>query len=148
MLPRAFDRRAFLKAIGATALVAALPFEMAAITFTEVHIDERILGHYLRIGNFRREGDHAVVDVMIDAADMWRAVSLHDALKASESDVYAIPRITPDGKYLFFEKYDSETDRSDIYWVSTAVIKHLEPATQPNPVAAGPIPAWPPIRGD
>jgi hypothetical protein len=58
-----------------------------------------------------------------------KAVSMHGALKASEADVYAIPRITPDGKYLFFEKYDRETDRSDIYWVSTDVIKKLEPAT-------------------
>ena len=53
------------------------------------------------------------------------AVSLHDALNASEADVYAIPRITPDGKYLFFEKYERDTDRSDIYWVSTDVIKKL-----------------------
>jgi Tol biopolymer transport system component len=61
------------------------------------------------------------------------AVSLHRALKASESDVYAIPRITPDGKYLFFEGYDRETDRSDIYWVSTDVIKQLGPATSRTP---------------
>ncbi|MBU0492215.1 MAG: VCBS repeat-containing protein [Chloroflexi bacterium] len=52
-----------------------------------------------------------------------RAVSLHEALKASEADVYAAPRISPDGKYLFFERYEVETDRSDIYWVSTAVIE-------------------------
>ena len=61
------------------------------------------------------------------------AVSLHHALKASESDVYAIPRITPDGKYLFFESYDRETDRSDIYWVSTDVIKQLGPAKSRTP---------------
>jgi Tol biopolymer transport system component len=61
------------------------------------------------------------------------AVSLHNALMASESDVYAIPRITPDGKYLFFESYDRETDRSDIYWVSTSVIKQLWPATSRTP---------------
>lgn len=54
-----------------------------------------------------------------------KAVSMHDALKASEADVYAIPRITPDGKYLFFEKYEADTDRSDIYWVSTAVVEEL-----------------------
>jgi Tol biopolymer transport system component len=58
-----------------------------------------------------------------------KAVSMHGVLKASDTDVYAIPRITPDGKYLFFEKYDRQTDRSDIYWVSTDVIKQLGPAT-------------------
>lgn len=56
-----------------------------------------------------------------------KAVSMHDALKASEADVYAIPRITPDGKYLFFERYEADTDRSDIYWVSTAVVEQLKP---------------------
>jgi hypothetical protein len=54
-----------------------------------------------------------------------QAVSLHDALKATEADVYGSPRISPDGKYLFFERYDSATDRADIYWVSTDVIKKL-----------------------
>lgn len=58
-----------------------------------------------------------------------KAVSMHDTLQASEADVYAIPRITPDGTYLFFERYDRETDRSDIYWVSTDVIKQLGPET-------------------
>jgi len=51
---------------------------------------------------------------------------MRDALKASEADVYAIPRITPDGKYLFFEKYEAETDRSGIYWVSTAIVEELK----------------------
>jgi Tol biopolymer transport system component len=56
-----------------------------------------------------------------------KAVSMHKALRASETDVYAIPRITPDGKYLFFERYEAETDRSDIYWVSSAIIEQLRP---------------------
>ena len=57
-----------------------------------------------------------------------KAVSLHAALNATEADVYASPRISPDGKYLFFERYDRETDRSDIYWISTDVIKEMGPA--------------------
>jgi outer membrane protein assembly factor BamB len=62
-----------------------------------------------------------------------QAVSLHDALKATEADVYGSPRISPDGRYLFFEKYDRETDRSDIYWVSTDVINKLAPTTSSAP---------------
>jgi hypothetical protein len=54
-----------------------------------------------------------------------KAVSMRDALKASDSAIHAMARITPDGKYLFFEDYDAETDRSDIYWVSTEVIEEL-----------------------
>ncbi|MBU0492364.1 MAG: VCBS repeat-containing protein [Chloroflexi bacterium] len=61
-----------------------------------------------------------------------RAVSLHEALKASEADIYAAPRISPDGKYLFFEKYEAATDRSDIYWVSTAVIEGLRTQLLPR----------------
>jgi Tol biopolymer transport system component len=53
------------------------------------------------------------------------AVSMHDVLKASDTDVYAMPRITPDGKYLFFERYEAATDRSDIHWLSTAVFEGL-----------------------
>lgn len=36
------------------------------------------------------------------------------------------PRITPDGKYLFFSRY-IEDAASDIYWVSTEVIHRLRP---------------------
>lgn len=54
-----------------------------------------------------------------------KAVSMRDVLKASDSDIYASARITPEGKYIFFEKYEKETDRSDIYWVSAKVIEPL-----------------------
>ncbi len=55
------------------------------------------------------------------------AASLYDALQASAADVYAMPRITPDGKYLLFERYEANTDRSDIYWVSTEVLEGVRP---------------------
>jgi putative intracellular protease/amidase len=63
-----------------------------------------------------------------------KAVSMRDVLKASKSNAYASPRITPDGKYLFFEDYKKETDQADIYWVSTKVIREL--ATPVPPTAA------------
>jgi Tol biopolymer transport system component len=53
--------------------------------------------------------------------------SMRDALKASETDIYASARVSPDGKYLFFESYLRETDQADIYWVSTEVIEALRP---------------------
>ncbi|MDT0553933.1 hypothetical protein [Urechidicola vernalis] len=37
------------------------------------------------------------------------------------------PSITPDGKYLFFAKYEEEGGESNIYWVSTEVIENLRP---------------------
>ena len=39
------------------------------------------------------------------------------------------PRITPDGKYLFFgrDERDIEPGLSNIYWVSTEIIDSLRP---------------------
>lgn len=37
-----------------------------------------------------------------------------------------VPRITPDGKYLFFGRYNEPGDVSNIYWVSTEVITRLK----------------------
>lgn len=36
------------------------------------------------------------------------------------------PSITPDGKYLFFGRYNEEGELSNIYWVSTEVISKLK----------------------
>lgn len=56
----------------------------------------------------------------------WKeAVSLAGVLKATTEDIYAAPRITPDGKYLFFEKYLPDMDQSDLYWVSTVIFEQL-----------------------
>jgi len=75
--------------------------------------DGRVLGTYLHISYRKPDGS-------------WTpAVSLRDTLHASDADVHAMPRITPDGKYLFFEQYEKETDKSDIYWVSTEVLEGL-----------------------
>lgn len=38
------------------------------------------------------------------------------------------PSITPDGKYLFFGRYNEEGGLSNIYWVSTEVIDQVRPA--------------------
>ena len=38
------------------------------------------------------------------------------------------PSITPDGKYLFFGRYNEEGGESNIYWVSTEVIHKLKTA--------------------
>lgn len=36
------------------------------------------------------------------------------------------PTISPDGKYLFFNRYDEESGNPNIYWVSTKVIHQLK----------------------
>jgi Tol biopolymer transport system component len=37
------------------------------------------------------------------------------------------PSISPDGKYLFFSRYDEAGGLPNIYWVSSEVLKNLEP---------------------
>jgi Tol biopolymer transport system component len=38
-----------------------------------------------------------------------------------------VPSVTPDGKYLFFSRYNEEGGISDLYWVSTKVIENVRP---------------------
>ena len=37
------------------------------------------------------------------------------------------PSLSPDGKYLFFGRYNDENEKSNIYWISSKVIKELMP---------------------
>lgn len=37
------------------------------------------------------------------------------------------PSLTPDGKYLFFSRYNEEDGLSNFYWVSTGIIESLRP---------------------
>ena len=39
----------------------------------------------------------------------------------------AFPYVSPDGKYLFFTRYNESTNKSEIYWISSAVIEQLRP---------------------
>lgn len=39
-----------------------------------------------------------------------------------------VPSVTPDGKYLFFSRYNEEGGISDLYWASTEVISKLKMA--------------------
>ncbi|MBL4643321.1 MAG: PD40 domain-containing protein [Flavobacteriaceae bacterium] len=38
----------------------------------------------------------------------------------------AVPSVTPDGKYLFFSRYNEEGGLSNLYWVSTEIISKLK----------------------
>lgn len=42
------------------------------------------------------------------------------------------PSLTPDGKYLFFSRYNEEGGVSNIYWVSAEVIDRVRPANIEN----------------
>ncbi|SFC56269.1 PD40 domain-containing protein [Pseudoalteromonas denitrificans] len=38
-----------------------------------------------------------------------------------------VPSVTPDGKYLFFSRYNEEGEIANFYWVSTQVIENVRP---------------------
>jgi Tol biopolymer transport system component len=58
----------------------------------------------------------------------WSNVlNLNEALGIKPDDIFSAPRITYDGRFLFFSSNVMETDKGDLYWVSTKVIEELRP---------------------
>ncbi|MEM9361337.1 MAG: hypothetical protein AAGA43_01830 [Bacteroidota bacterium] len=52
-------------------------------------------------------------------------INLGDEVNSNFSET--CPSITPDGKYLFFGRYNEERELSNFYWVSTEVITKVRP---------------------
>ena len=88
-------------------------------------------GSYIIVDSVYLEGGRIVGSLYVSfrkADGSWiRAASMKEALKAGESDIYASARVTPDGRFIFFERYKRETDKADIYWVSSGVLNGLRP---------------------
>ena len=87
-------------------------------------------GSYIIVDSYYLENNRIVGSLYVSfnkPDGSWtQAVSMKEALNASDSDIYASARVTPDGKYIFFEKYIRETDKSDIYWVDAKVIDEIK----------------------
>jgi len=52
-------------------------------------------------------------------------INLGDTVNSTFDET--VPSITPDGKYLFFSRYNEEGGLSNFYWVTTKVIEDLRP---------------------
>lgn len=52
-----------------------------------------------------------------------KPINLGDGVNSDFTET--CPSITPDGKYLFFSRYNEEGGLSNMYWVSAEVIEHL-----------------------
>lgn len=52
-------------------------------------------------------------------------VNLGESVNSSFGET--VPSVTPDGKYLFFSRYNEEGGLSDFYWVSADVIENVRP---------------------
>ncbi|WP_394203689.1 hypothetical protein [Shewanella waksmanii] len=59
--------------------------------------------------------------------DWSEPISLGPVVNSSYSET--VPTVTPDGKYLFFSRYDEQGGISNLYWVSSQVIELVRPIT-------------------
>lgn len=54
-----------------------------------------------------------------------KPINLGDTVNSTFGET--VPTVTPDGKFLFFSRYNEEGGLSNFYWVSTKVIENLRP---------------------
>jgi Tol biopolymer transport system component len=54
-----------------------------------------------------------------------KPINLGDKVNSNFGET--VPSVTPDGKYLFFSRYNEEGGLSNFYWVSTKIIENLRP---------------------
>jgi hypothetical protein len=57
------------------------------------------------------------------------------------------PSLSPDGRYIFFSRYDEPDGKSNIYWVSSAIIERLRETDMPSPEPVGAVPSLTPQPG-
>ncbi len=85
------------------------------------------------IWDSRREGGYGTSDLYIShrATDgSWGpAINLGDKINTTEAENY--PSVSPDGKFLFFDRRSGERingeKQVDIYWVDAKIIENLKP---------------------
>ncbi|MBY6189243.1 serine hydrolase [Microbulbifer agarilyticus] len=76
-------------------------------------------------GGERKDSDIYVYFKQPDGG--WsKPVSLGSEVNSTHSET--VPSVTPDGKYLFFSRYDEEGGISNFYWISSEVIDEVRPA--------------------
>jgi len=85
---------------------------------------------YLVVNTRNREDDERKdSDIYVSFKEKngtWsKPVNLGNTVNSNFSE--AVPSISPDGKYLFFGRYNEEGGLSNFYWVSTEIIENLRP---------------------
>jgi hypothetical protein len=66
------------------------------------------------------------IHVCFKDKDAWtKPINLGDTVNSDFTET--CPSLTPDGKYLFFSRYNEEGGISNIYWVSAEVINRVRP---------------------
>ena len=85
---------------------------------------------YLVVNARNKEDDQRKSDIYVYFKNKDRTWSKPINLGSEVNSNFAetCPSITPDGKYLFFGRYNEEGGISNIYWVSTEIISKLKMA--------------------
>ncbi|HEY4788558.1 MAG TPA: VCBS repeat-containing protein [Bacteroidales bacterium] len=81
------------------------------------------------IFNSPREGSYTKLDLWISFRNIdgsWTNPQNPGKTINSGADAILCPKITPDGKYLFFTKLNFNTHTGNVYWVSTKFINSLK----------------------
>lgn len=82
---------------------------------------------YLLVNARNKENDNRKSDIYVyfkkKEGEWSKAINLGGEVNSNFSET--CPSITPDGKYLFFSRYNEEGGLSNLYWVSTEVIEKL-----------------------
>ena len=104
--------------------------------FPEVQEIELEFGHhgfispsqdYLLVYNRNKENkDHDIYVYFKEKNGTWtKPIPLGNEVNSNFSE--SCPSITPDGKYLFFNRSNDKDESSNVYWVSTEIIDKLRP---------------------
>lgn len=88
-------------------------------------------GSYLLVDVYWKEGDRIEGSLFISFKKpdgSWtKVVDMRDALKITDSYIWCSATVTPDGKYIFIERFIQEDSKSDLFWISAEIIKELKP---------------------
>lgn len=96
-------------------------------------------------GRYGGYGRNDIFVVFRKADGSWHEpVNMGDKINTTFSETCA--SLSPDGKYIFFSRYDEVGGKSNIYWVSTSVIESLRASVVDLEIITEPADQW--IRPD
>ena len=88
-------------------------------------------GSYLMVDVYWTENDSVKGSLFISFKrpdGSWtKVVDMRDALKINDSHIWCSATVTPDGKYIFVERFILGESKSDMFWVSAEIIEDLKP---------------------
>ncbi|MGD8537284.1 MAG: hypothetical protein PVI66_01055 [Candidatus Aminicenantes bacterium] len=88
-------------------------------------------GSYLMVDSFWRENDRIEGSLFISFKrpdGSWtKAIDMKNVLKIDDSYIWCSATVTPDGKYIFVERFIQEESKSDLFWVRAEIVEQLKP---------------------